>query len=226
MLNSFKRIAIYAVFFVFLSYKGVMRKLISLICVLFALSAEAQETPVYRHLFSIDIGYWSLHDFKPETYCSDYDLQWGYGSHAYHNAQYYKEATYHPALVDVNYRYFKSKHWAFGITAGFHTYYQKGKEIASGKTVHEERETNLSIIGSARYYWRTMNWVRTYSEIGIGPCFHWEKGFYDEKYKKELGPIAHLTILGIEVGKGNIIGFGEFGIGTFGIFRGGIGYRF
>ena len=199
---------------------------LSLICVVIALSAEAQEKANYRHLLSIDIGYWSLNDFKANTYYSDYDLQWGYGSHAYHNAQYYKEATYHPPLFDVNYRYLHSKHWAFGVTAGFHTYYQKGKEIASSSTVHEERETNLSLVGSARYYWRTKNWVRTYSEMGIGPSLRWKKSFYDESYEKKFKPTVHLTILGIEVGNSHVIGFGEFGLGAFGIFRGGIGYRF
>jgi hypothetical protein len=126
----------------------------------------------------------------------------------------------------VNYRYLHSKHWAFGVTAGFHTYYQKGKKIASGSTVHEERETNFSLVGSARYYWRTKNWVRTYSEMGIGPSLRWKKSFYDESYEKKFKPTVHLTILGIEVGNSHVIGFGEFGLGAFGIFRGGIGYRF
>ena len=49
---------------------------LSLICVVIALSAEAQGKASYRHLLSIDIGYWSLNDFKANTYYSDYDLQW------------------------------------------------------------------------------------------------------------------------------------------------------
>jgi len=62
--------------------------------------------------------------------------------------------------------------------------------------------------------------------VGIGPSLCWEKSFYDESYKKKFLPTVHLAILGIEVENGHVIGIGEFGLGAFGVFRGGIGYRF
>ena len=37
---------------------------------------------------------------------------------------------------------------------------------------------------------------------------------------------GHITLLGVEVGNKHLIGFGEFGVGALGLFRGGIGYRF
>ena len=44
--------------------------------------------------------------------------------------------------------------------------------------------------------------------------------------EQKICPSWQLTVLGIEVGKGRIIGFGEFGLGATGWLVGGIGYRF
>lgn len=204
-----------------------MKQLFVLIGVLVALSAKAQEKQDFRHLFSIDVGIGSLYDVRHDDNVYDYDiLPMIYSSRDYHLAQYYKDNTYHPALVDVNYRYLASKHWAYGVTAGFHTFYQKWREIATGSTYRESRETNLSIMGVGRYYWRTKNWVRTYSELGLGIRTHWKKGFYDESYQMKNDITGHITLLGVEVGNKHLIGFGEFGVGALGLFRGGIGYRF
>ena len=202
-----------------------MKQLLVWIGVLVALSAKAQEKQDFRHLFSIDVGVGSLYDVRHDDYVYDIGPML-YGSRDYHQAQYYKDNTFHPALVDVNYRYLDSKHWAYGVTAGFHTFYQKWREIATGSTYRESRETNLSIMVVGRYYWRTKNWVRTYSELGFGVRTRWEKGFYDESYKVNHGVTGHITLLGVEVGNGHLLGFGEFGVGALGLFRGGIGYRF
>ena len=53
-----------------------------------------------------------------------------------------------------------------------------------------------------------------------------KKGFYDESYQMKNDITGHITLLGVEVGNKHLIGFGEFGVGALGLFRGGIGYRF
>ena len=180
-------------------------------------------------MISLGIGTTASYDIQ--IGCDDevlYD-NWGpfyYGARTYHQAQSYLENTYHPVLIDVEYHYQESKHWAYGLTLGLHTAYQKERRFSDRKTIHEERHTHLSFVASARYYWRTKDWVRTYSELGLGVAQKWEKEFYDEHYDKNTIITAHITALGIEVGNGPIVGFGEVGLGAFGCLRAGIGYRF
>lgn len=207
-----------------------MKQLISVIYVLFALSAQAQEAPRFRHMLSLGIGTTTIYDIhfgdEPDYLVGDYWYPPYYGADTYHSSQSYIDDTYHPALVDVSYHYQSSKHWSHGFTLGLHTRYQKERSVSSKKAINQERETNLSAIASARYYWRTKEWVRTYSELGMGITRRWEKERYDDSYSGSLLLTAHITALGIEVGNGPLIGYGEIGLGVFGCLRAGIGYRF
>ena len=196
-----------------------MRKLLLLICLFFAISAEAQESQYYKHSISVGAGLW---------------VRLGAEDHSYNDPNhllYEANGKYSP-IPSISYQYMMSPHWSLGGTASMLNWHRKIKYIESGETADKKSETMLSVMFTARYYWRTRNWVRIYSSASVGLGYDWEKRYDWEKSLQHLEdrerilPCGQLTPLGIEVGNGHLIGFGELGLGMTGWLRAGIGYRF
>ena len=190
-----------------------MRKLILLTALFFTLCAEAQDTLLYRNAVSIGIGAWAR---MSADYPGDYDIE---------NNLCEEYPKYSP-IFNVGYRYMINRHWGVGTTASLFYSSRKKKYIDSGETADKKSETLLAMMFTARYYWRTKNWVRVYSSVGAGFCYEWDKNYMRTDYHTHLRSSWQVSPLGIEVGKGHLIGFCELGLGWAGWLQGGIGYRF
>ena len=191
-----------------------MRKLATLLMMVFALNAKAQQTPSYQHTIDLGIGLWIPGPVDPGPVEID--------NRSYH------EKKHDWPITSMTYQYMMNRHWGLGATASL-LYYNKKKVYSdTGETIDKMSETMLALMFTTRYYWRTKNWVRIYSSASVGFGYDWEK-----KYKTWKGNDSQKVIfcgqispLGIEVGKYRLIGFGEIGLGMTGWFRAGIGYRF
>lgn len=189
-----------------------MRKLATLLMMVFALNAKAQQTPSYQHTIDLGIGLWIPGPTAP-----------GVIDH-----RSYDEKRHNGPIPSVTYQYMMNRHWGLGATASLLYYNKKMVYDDTGETIDKMSETALALMFTTRYYWRTKNWVRVYSSASVGLGYDWEK-----KYKTWKGNDSQKIIfcgqispLGIEVGKYRLIGFGEIGLGMTGWFRAGIGYRF
>ena len=189
-----------------------MRKLATLLMMVFALNAKAQQTPSYQHTIDLGIGLWIPGHTDP-----------GVIDH-----RSYDEKRHNGPIPSVTYQYMMNRHWGLGATASLLYYNKKMVYDDTGETIDKMSETMLALMFTTRYYWRTKNWVRVYSSASVGLGYDWEK-----KYKTWKGNDSQKIIfcgqispLGIEVGKYRLIGFGEIGLGMTGWFRAGIGYRF
>ena len=136
------------------------------------------------------------------------------------------EEQKHSLILSANYQYMMNRHWSLGGTISMGRWRQYMRYIDSGEIADKKGDSFLTAMFSTRYYWRTKNWVRTYSGISFGVGYGWEEKYDPWPDEHKITPSWQLTMLGIEVGKGRIIGFGEFGFGMTGWLVGGIGYRF
>ena len=191
-----------------------MRKLATLLMMVFALNAKAQQTPSYQHTIDLGLGLWIPGPVDPGP--GEIDNRW------------YDEKRHRGPITSVTYQYMMNRHWGLGATASLLYYNKKMVYSDTGETADKMSETALALMFTTRYYWRTKNWVRVYSSASVGLGYDWEK-----KYKTWKGNDSQKIIfcgqispLGIEVGKYRLIGFGELGLGMTGWFRAGIGYRF
>ena len=166
-------------------------------------NAQAQEAPSYRHIVSAGVGLWPVIGH----YLMD-------------------EEQKHSLILSANYQYMMNRHWSLGGTISMGRWRQYMRYIDSGEIADKKGDSFLTAMFSTRYYWRTKNWVRTYSGISFGVGYGWEEKYDPWPDEHKITPSWQLTMLGIEVGKGRIIGFGEFGFGMTGWLVGGIGYRF
>ena len=189
-----------------------MRKLATLLMMVFALNAKAQQTPSYQHTIDLGIGLRIPGHTDPGVIGN----------------RWYDEKRHNGPITSVTYQYMMNRHWGLGATASLLYYNKKMIYSDTGETADKMSETALALMFTTRYYWRTKNWVRVYSSASVGFGYDWEK-----KYKTWKGNDSQKVIfcgqispLGIEVGKYRLIGFGELGLGMTGWFRAGIGYRF
>lgn len=189
-----------------------MRKLATLLMMVFALSVKAQQTPSYQHTIDLGVGLWIPGHTDPGVIGN----------------RWYDEKRHNGPITSVTYQYMMNRHWGLGATASLLYYNKKMIYTDTGETADKMSETALALMFTTRYYWRTKNWVRVYSSASVGFGYDWEK-----KYKTWKGNDSQKIIfcgqispLGIEVGKYRLIGFGEIGLGMTGWFRAGIGYRF
>jgi hypothetical protein len=189
-----------------------MRKLATLLMMVFALSAKAQQTPSYQHTIDLGVGLWISGPTVP-----------GVIDH-----RSYDEKRHNGPIPSVTYQYMMNRHWGLGATASLLYYNKKKVYDDTGETIDKMSETALALMFTTRYYWRTKNWVRVYSSASVGLLLDWEKKYktYNGKDSQKIFPSGQISPLGIEVGKYRLIGFGEIGLGMTGWFRAGIGYRF
>ena len=193
-----------------------MKQLIILLFALFSLSAEAQDLPKYRHQIFIGIGTGACRPWFGHEEPGMYDL----------SKNIYEENSHDSPVLNLGYLYQSTPHWAFGGNLGLVGWHQKMKYIDSGATYDKKGETFLSAMFSTRYYWRTKDVVRTYSGAGLGLSYIWEEKYEPWADTQKVMVAGQLTFLGIEVGKGHLVGFAELGWGIKGWLHGGIGYRF
>jgi len=122
-----------------------MRKLATLLMMVFALSAKAQQTPSYQHTIDLGIGLWIPGHTDP-----------GVIDH-----RSYDEKRHNGPIPSVTYQYMMNRHWGLGATASLLYYNKKMVYDDTGETIDKMSETALALMFTTRYYWRTKNWVRT-----------------------------------------------------------------
>lgn len=192
--------------------KTTSRWMLVSILLLNAMNIQAQETQSYKHVFNAGIGLW------PEIglYVPYYDIE--------RNLK--DEETKRSLIPSVTYQYMMNRHWSLGGTISMGRSRQYMRYIDSGEIADKRGETFLATMFTTRYYWRTKNWVKTYSGISFGIAYDWEEKYEPWNNEQRIIPSGQLTVLGVEIGKGHLFGYGEFGLGATGWLQGGIGYRF
>lgn len=105
------------------------------------------------------------------------------------------------------------------------TYYGEFGSVHSNfddSKVRNESYNLVAVTPTVRFSWLNRKWVRLYSTVGLGYGVIVEKS-YSTCTTHILS--YQLTPVGINVGK-SLYGFAELGIGTQGVAKVGIGYRF
>lgn len=192
--------------------KTTLKWLFGSLLFLSAMNAQAQDAPSYRHSVRAGIGLWAAFGHYDPYYDQERNLQ--------------DEKMKRSLIPNICYQYMMNRHWSLGGTVSMGRSRQYMRYIDSGEIADEKGDTFFSMLFTTRYYWRTKNWVKTYSGIGLGVAYDWEKKYEPWNDKQHLYLSGQLTVLGIEVGKGHLFGYGEFGLGATGWLQGGIGYRF
>ena len=138
-----------------------MRKLATLLMMVFALNAKAQQTPSYQHTIDLGVGLWISGPTVP-----------GVIDH-----RSYDEIRHKGPIPSVTYQYMMNRHWGLGATASLLYYNKKMVYDDTGETIDKMSETALALMFTTRYYWRTKNWVRVYSSASVGFGYDWEKNY-------------------------------------------------
>lgn len=139
-----------------------------------------------------------------------------------YNAFYHRGATYTGGAWTAAYGYSFKKWLQVG---GSITYYGEFGSVHNNLDDSKVRNESCNLIfitPTVRFAWLNRNWVRLYSTVGISYGLAIEK--YGNTYTSH-GLSCQLTPIGIIVGK-SLYGFAELGIGSQGIAKVGIGYRF
>ena len=192
--------------------KTILKWLFGGLFFLSAMNTQAQEIPSYRHSVRVGIGLWPAIGHYDPIYDMERNL--------------HDEEMKHSLILNICYQYMKNRHWSLGGAISMGRSHQYMRYIDSGEIADEKGDTFFSILFTTRYYWHTKNWVKTYSGIGLRVAYDWEKRYEPWNDKQHLYLSGQLTVLGVEVGKGHLFGYGEFGLGATGWLQGGIGYRF
>jgi len=130
-------------------------------------------------------------------------------------------------FVNLGYSYQTSKTWHFGANVGYYRM-NLGLEDNTGK-VDPLRVNLVTIMNTARVNWfRTGDIFGMYSKAGIG-CMITNYGLMvdtpDERKGTKVFPAAHVSAVGLEVGRG-FRGFMELGFGLQGFLQMGVKARF
>ncbi len=83
---------------------------------------------------------------------------------------------------------------------------------------------------TVRFDWLRLDILRCYSRVGVGACYYLDREVYDDPTDRDiendvLTAAFDTTIVGIAVGR-KLYGYTEICMGTTGVLRAGIGYRF
>lgn len=134
----------------------------------------------------------------------------------------YNGIRYNIGAINLDYTYRVSKRLAFGATLTFNAEFQKTYDISNDNLIFNRRSYHLGIAPTMRLYWIDKEMVRFYSAASLGVGYIMNRGS-----KKSNSTIfnGQLTYAGVSVGK-RLHGYSELSVGTMGIFRVGIGYKF
>lgn len=196
-----------------------MKQTILGVLLLACLSVQAQKkTP--QHEIAFSIGYPTI-AFAPRNIvgvCDDFEDTW-----------YCNERKFGPMSLEYYYRLSP----LIGV-GGFFTLINIKQDIEEkdGKVIGDYTERYYSIMPSIKVSWLRGEYIALYSKAALGICLHPEttkgvdsKGVKVDYTEHKVGPMYHLTLLGLEVGS-RLRAFGEFGFGVKGVYSLGLRYQF
>lgn len=189
------------------------------ILLLACVSVQAQDkTP--QHEVAISYGYPTI-AFAPRNtvgVCGDFAETW-----------YCNEREFGPMSLEYYYRLSP----LLGV-GGFFTLINIKQDIEEkdGKVIGDYTERYYSIMPSIKVSWLRGEYIALYSKAALGICLNPEttkgadsQGVKVDRTEHHVGPMYHLTLLGLEVG-GRLRVFGEFGFGVKGVYSLGLRYQF
>lgn len=143
-----------------------------------------------------------------------------------YNEYYSKEIVYTPAFT-VSYSHRMRRWFSWEINFTYISSYEKYYDIYTDKIIFTDVVNSYLFTPQAKFRWVTTKYVQCYSAIGLGVGFYtWKNKEGRNGYNESDARISlDLNYFGISVGR-KLFGFTELGIGTNGILRAGIGYRF
>ncbi len=189
---------------------------------------RAQDDVLPRHEVSFDLGWGSFNRGEILLGCGDDDEKIPISPLEHYRSLRYeeKDKLFSPSF-NVQYHYnFRLGNLpvAFGATMAFEQERQKRIDKDYNNAEESRSTTYANMMLSARIYPLYRERVKIYGEAYVGHGHYWNYDF-DDVIKSSSRTVYHFTLFGISFGK-KMFGYGEFGIGYLGVFRGGIGYRF
>ena len=197
-----------------------MKRTILGVLLLACVNVQAQEKTLPQHEIAISYGYPTI-AFMPsqnnDPHCDTFKDAW-YG----------KEKEFGPLSIEYYHR--SSRLLSVG---GIFTLINQKKDITqNNQKIGHHSETYYSLMPAIKLSWLRGECVALYSKAALGVCVRpsTEKGVDTEDVKVDntnfkVGPIYHLSLLGIEVG-GRLRAFGELGFGVKGVYSAGLRYQF
>lgn len=130
-------------------------------------------------------------------------------------------------VLSLSYNYRFRRWFDFGLLFSYYNEYYRLHSSFTNEFLGRVYDNYITIMPSVRFTWLNRKWVRMYSSLGLGVTINTENQTKrkDESHYTDFAAAAHLTYLGITVGK-SLFGFAELGIGAKGLATIGIGYRF
>lgn len=170
---------------------------------------------VPKHDIRVGVGTMSLvTSFALDDWGCDYEPSFNFRNDMA-NAETYLTPRMFIGNYTLSYTYQDRRWLQYGGKAVFGASTRWRKDIYTGEKLENFSYYCLSIMPSVRFNWFYREKVQLYSTISVGIVTD-----FDEVY-----PWGDLTLIGCSFGR-KFFGFAEFGMGTAGWLRGGIGYRF
>lgn len=124
--------------------------------------------------------------------------------------------------INVDYSYRFSKRFALGVSLTFSAETQKTCDIFSDAVLDKRNNYHIGITPTIYLYWVNLNMVRVYSAASMGVGYMMSRG--NQKYNETVFN-GQLTYGGVEVGR-KLYGYSELSVGTMGLVKVGMGYKF
>lgn len=134
--------------------------------------------------------------------------------------------SYTPAF-SLSYSYQLKKWLSLGLGFTYACSYQNTYDLFTDRKIVRDYKYYVGITPTIRFHWVRAKYVDLYSSLGLGI------GYYATTEKKkgnkirsvETGPSFDFNFIGIAVGH-KLFGYTEIAVGSEGVIRFGIGYRF
>lgn len=137
----------------------------------------------------------------------------------------YDGPVYTTGALGVAYGYQVLKHLQIGVTLNYVRYSGSRYDVTMGDRPVAKKSLNyIGLMPYVRGTWLNRRHVQLYSALNLGMLYMHEKE-YEERFYNDMSVTAHLTLLGVSVGR-KVFGFAEYGVGARGFFTVGVGYRF
>ncbi len=208
--------------------KKYLLSMLTLLCTCSLVAQEAEETSSWQcdtpHSLSLNIGSYPLGwDTDDLTYI-EFDATNRFSSYDKYTPSKLKLPSF-----DVTYNYRFNKRFSLSATLAYSGSSCKYYDLYTDKFLYNLQFHAITLMPVANYHWYTSasQLVTLYSSLGMGVTYLIENNadHYVGRTKTTSHFAGQLTYFGISVGR-SVYGIGELSVGSLGVSRIGIGYKF
>lgn len=200
-----------------------LKKLVLVIGIL-TMASDMKSQP--QHEIAVSYGFPTI-AFVPNQNCDP-------NCDDFNNAFYGPEREFGPLSIEYYHRSSRWISWGgiFNIIRINKDIKQMEQNGHNSQKIGDYSEHYYSLMPAVKFNFLRGEFIGLYSKVALGVCLSPKstcgtdiEDVKVEKTKLRVGPMYHLTLLGMEIG-GRLRAFGEFGIGAKGVLSAGLRYQF